>query len=102
MMMDHAADHNTSLPRPGLAVSGGRWHRLLSALRSGPANLGELVRATDPKTYPHKVERRKVRRALMDMADTRLVQKMPPWGWIATADGLNTLAQLDADRERAA
>jgi len=89
-------------PRQGQAVSGGRWHRLLSALHTGPANLGELVRATDPKLYPHKVERRKVRRALMDMADAQLVQKMPPWGWITTPQGLHTLARLDGDRERAA
>lgn len=77
-------------PRPGR-----RWHRLLAALNGSPMTFSNLFRATDPGVHDPRRERRKVKTALRDLAALGLVERVDPWGWVVTAEGAATLAELD-------
>lgn len=87
---EYLASRGMDRPRPG-----GRWHRILRALTAGPVAFGDLFRATDPGKYEPRHERVKMRRALKDLAALELVDRAPPWGWVLTPAGLETLAELD-------
>lgn len=85
------------LQREGLdrIHAGGRWHRLLLALRDQPRTTGDLFRATDPGQHDPRTERRKVKAAARDMARLSLIEQRPPWGWILTDAGKTALDHLD-------
>ena len=71
----------------------GRWFRVLTALGTGPADIGTLLESVDQGRYPLWRERRKIRTALFDMADLDWVAATP-WGWVRTLDGGNALAEV--------
>lgn len=75
--------------------AGGRWHRLLLALRDQPRTTGDLFRATDPGVHEPRTERHKVKAAARDMARLGLVERREPWGWVLTPAGKAALDCLD-------
>jgi hypothetical protein len=74
--------------------AGGRWARLLTELGKGPADVTELLQATDQGKYPLWRERRKIRTALFDMGNLGWVEATA-WGWARTRAGTEAFASID-------
>lgn len=80
---------------------GGRWERILRLIRSGPMTRAEIFDALRTDQTVLRIERRKIHFALSEMMRRDLIA-WTPFGFVATAQGVQELEMGDRESREAA